>query len=89
MNRALAPLPEDGPPPEGRQRQAEAVKNKSNAEAPRRLGLRIAGVEYLEKRIGFMPYAFHKGPVFQWVLARGLKFRPQALDEGQTLAAVI
>ena len=52
-------------------------------------GPRIAGVEYLKKRIGFLPYAFHKGPVFHGVLARGLKFSPQALDEGQTLAAVI
>ena len=47
------------------------------------------GVESLKKRIGFPPYAFHERFVFHRVLARGLKFSPQALNEGQALAAVI
>ena len=47
------------------------------------------GAEGLKKRVGFPPYAFHKRFVFHRVLTRGLKLRPQALDEGQTLAAVI
>ena len=45
--------------------------------------------EGLKKGVGFPPYAFHKRFVFHRVLTRGLKLRPQALDEGQTLAAVI
>jgi hypothetical protein len=47
------------------------------------------GAERLKKSIGFPPYAFHKRFVSHGVLARPLKFSPQALDEGQTLAAVI
>lgn len=43
----------------------------------------------MTKGIGFAPYAFHEGLVFHGVLARGLKFSPQALDDGQTMAAVI
>ena len=47
------------------------------------------GVERPKKGIGFLPYAFHERLVSHGVLARGLKLSPQALNEGQTLAAVI
>jgi hypothetical protein len=43
----------------------------------------------LKKGIGFPPYAFRERLVFHRVLARSLKLSPQALDEVQTLAAVI
>ena len=46
-------------------------------------------VERLKKGIGFPPYAFRERFVFHGILARGLKLRPQALNEGQTSAAVI
>ena len=46
-------------------------------------------MERLKKGIGFPPYAFHERFVFHRVLARGLKLRPQALNEGQTFATVI
>ena len=43
----------------------------------------------LKKGIGFAPYAFHERFVFHGVFARGLKLKPQALNEGQTFATVI
>ena len=46
-------------------------------------------MECLKKSIGFPPYAFHERLVSHGVVARGLKLSPQALNEGQTLAAVI
>jgi hypothetical protein len=56
--------------------------------AGRRSGFRIAGAEHLTKGIGFAPNAYREGLVFHGVLARGLKLSPQAMDDGQTLAAV-
>ena len=46
-------------------------------------------MERLKKGIGFPPDAFRERFVLHGVLARGLKLRPQALNEGQSLAAVI
>lgn len=65
------------------------MEGESNAEAQARLAFRIVSVKPMTKGIGFAPYAFHEGLVFHGVLARGLKFSPQALDDGQTMAAVI
>ena len=47
------------------------------------------GLECFKEGIGFPPDAFRERLVLHGVLARGLKFSPQALDEVQTLAAVI
>lgn len=65
-----------------------AVKVNRTKVAGRGSGFRIAGAEQLTKGIGFAPYAFRERLVFHGVFARGLKFSPQAMDDGQTLAAV-
>jgi len=46
-------------------------------------------VQSLQEPIGFAPNSIHERLVLHWILARGLKFSPQALDEDQTVAAVI
>ena len=76
------PLPNDGIG------WTTAVKVNRTKVAGRRSGFRIAGAEQLTKGIGFAPYAFRERLVFHGVFARGLKFSPQAMDDGQTLAAI-
>jgi hypothetical protein len=45
----------------------------------------VVGAEPLTEGIGFSPDAFREGFVFHAILARRLKFSPQALDGRQTL----
>jgi hypothetical protein len=47
------------------------------------------GSRHLTEGIGFSPEAFCDGFVLHGVLARGLKFNPQALDACQMLTFVV
>ena len=46
-------------------------------------------MQRLQKTIGLAPNPIHEGLILHGILTRGLKFSPQALDEEQTLAAVV
>jgi hypothetical protein len=85
---ALSALLKTAPPPKGRQADAEGCAEEWNEEAWA-LAFRIAHMDRLTEGIGFSLEAVCYDFVFHLVLARGLKVIPQALDERQTLAAVV